>query len=186
MWFDKRRAKSVIEGLNSNATSQQVTGSGQRGGLKVLSAFVAAAVFRLFRSRCFMSAGAEAKAFVASGAAFGWAVTGASGLGGSAIDVSGAAAAWFDCRSATQNYRHGQAGRLLSRPWPELWWQSRRRVSDCCRELQGVCQKSLSLSFAVPVSGVTGPISGRSVGFEREGAASDGPEGSATGTRLLI
>ena len=93
---------------------------------------------------------------------------------------------WLDCRSATQNYLHGRAGRPLSRPSPELSWQSRRLGSGCCRELQGGCQSLFLCPSRVPVSGITGPISGRSVGFDSDGVASNGPEGRATGTRLLI
>jgi hypothetical protein len=42
--------------------------------------------------------------------------------------LAAAALTVFDCRSTTQNYLHGRAGRLLSRPSPELSWQNSAMV----------------------------------------------------------
>ena len=65
------------------------------GGVEFFAGFcrVSFPALPFFRSCCLMSTGAEAKAL---GTAFGWAVTGAPGLGWSAIGVSGAAAADLD------------------------------------------------------------------------------------------
>ena len=62
------------------------------GGVEFFAGFcrVSFPALPFFRSCCLMSTGAEAKAL---GTAFGWAATAASGLGWSAIGVSGAAAA---------------------------------------------------------------------------------------------
>jgi hypothetical protein len=86
-WLDEITASIYLQDLLNKL--------GAFGGVECFADFccVSFPPLRFFRSRCFMSTGAEAKALVAAGTASGWAVTGASGLGWSAIGVSGAAAA---------------------------------------------------------------------------------------------
>src|SRR5262249_59845422 len=125
------------------------------------------------------AAGAEAKALVPTGTAFDCAM-GVSGSGWCATAVSIAAAGGHAKLSARP------AGAASVSPLPRTFVAI---VSPRVGLLPGApssLSESLSLSFAIPVSGITGPTSGRSVGFESEGAASNDPEGSATGTRLLI
>src|SRR5262249_49461063 len=111
--------------------------------------------------------------------------TTASGLGWPVTGASGAARADF------ASLPFGQA-KLSARPGGAA------TVSPFATTLTAVAAPGMGLlpgpprnssgSFGVapPVSGTTGPVNGLSAGFAPDGAGSTNPEGSATGTRLLI
>ena len=139
--------------------------------------FVVSCCVGFLRSSCFRSGGAEAKAlFALAGKAFGSAATGATGSDGAALALG---------RHAKLSARPAGAG--IVSPFARTF---AARASPWMGLLPGAPSSS-SESFEVPgvfppVSGTTGPISGRSAGFASDGADSTGPDGSATGTRLLI
>jgi len=147
--------------------------------------FVVFCCVGFLRSSCLLrSGGAEAKAFFAlAGKAFGSAATGATGATTGATGSDWAALALG--RHAKLSARPAGAG--IVSPFARTF---AARASPWMGLLPGAPSSS-SESFEVagvfpPVSGTTGPISGRSAGFASDGAGSTGPDGSATGTRLLI
>ena len=136
--------------------------------------FVVFCCVGFLRSSCLLrSGGAEAKAFFAlAGKAFGSAATGSDG------------AALALGRHAKLSAR--PAGAAIVSPFARTFVA---RASPWMGLLPGApssSSESFEVSGVFPVSGTTGPISGRSAGFASDGAGSTGPDGSATGTRLLI
>lgn len=139
--------------------------------------FVVFCCVGFLRSSCLLrSGGAEAKAFFAlAGKAFGSAATGATGSDGAALALG---------RQAKLSARPG--GAAIVSPLARTFVA---RASPWMGLLPGApssSSESFEVSGVFPVSGTTGPISGRSAGFASDGAGSTGPDGSATGTRLLI
>jgi len=139
-------------------------------------------------SSCFVSAGAEASAAAPAGEALGSVFVSALGSGsavmGAIIGPDCAALALLPGRQAKLSAR--PVGAVTVSPFARTFVASASPWIGLLPGAPSSSSGSFGVSVAFPVSGTTGPISGRSAGLAPDGDGSTGPVGSATGTRLLI
>lgn len=144
-------------------------------------------------SSCFVSAGAEASAAApgaeaALGSALASALAsalGSSGVTGAIIGLDCAASALL-LPGCQIKLSARPVGAVTVSPFARTFVASASPWMGLLPGAPSNSSESFGVSVAFPVSGTTGPISGRSAGLAPDGEGSTGPEGSATGTRLLI